>query len=80
MSKSTLKRRLEQLEQTAGKGGIIVIVYDNVKEPNTATVNGKQLTLDQLEALLQNLPKGVQVFTVEVAANEPFKGKVRENE
>jgi hypothetical protein len=43
-----------------------------------ATVNGKELTLDQLQVLLQNLPKGVKVFTVEVAANEPFKGKIQE--
>jgi len=76
--KETVKKRVEALEQAVGQGGIIVIVYDNVKSPNMATVNGKELTLDQLEALLQNLPKGVKVFTVEVEPNEPFKGKVQE--
>ena len=75
--KETVKKRVEALEQATGQN-IIVIVYDNIKSPNMATVNGKELTLDQLEALLQSLPKGVKVFTVEVAANEPFKGKTQE--
>jgi ribosomal protein L2 len=75
--KETVKKRVEALEQATGQN-IIVIVYDNIKSPNMATVNGKELTLDQLQVLLQNLPKGVKVFTVEVEPNEPFKGKVQE--
>jgi hypothetical protein len=77
--KETVKKRVEALEEAMGKG-IIVIVYDTIQSPNMATVNGKELTLDQLEALLQNLPKGAKVFQVEVTDNAPFKGKVRENE
>jgi len=75
--KETVKKRVEALEQATGQN-IIVIVYDNVKSPDMATVNGKELTLDQLQVLLQNLPKGVKVFTVEVEPNEPFKGKVEQ--
>ena len=75
--KESIKARVEKLEKTVGHT-IVLIVVDNVKEPGFATVDGKKMTLDELETLLKGLPKNVKVFQVEVTDNAPFKGKVQE--
>jgi len=77
--KDNIKTRVEKLEKTVGHT-MICIVIDNLKDPGYATVEGKRVSLQELETFLKTLPPNVQVFMVEVAANEPFKGKVRENE
>jgi hypothetical protein len=77
--KESIKKRVESLEKTVGHT-IVLIVVDNVKEPGFATVDGKKMSLAEMEELLKTLPKNVKVFKVEVVDNEPFKGKITENE
>jgi hypothetical protein len=77
--KESIKARVEKLEKTVGHT-MICIVIDNLKDPGYATVEGKRVSMQELETFLKTLPPNVQVFTVETAGNQPFKGKVRENE
>jgi 3-deoxy-D-manno-octulosonic acid (KDO) 8-phosphate synthase len=70
--KETVKKRVEALEEAMGKG-ITVIVIDSAKDPASATVDGKKISIEELETLLKTLPKTAEIFQIEVTDNAPLR-------
>jgi len=75
--KESIKKRVESLEKTVGHT-IVLIVVDNTKEPGEATVDGKKMSIAEMEELLTTLPKTAKIFQIYVEPNLPWKGKVQE--
>jgi 3-deoxy-D-manno-octulosonic acid (KDO) 8-phosphate synthase len=75
--KETVKKRVEALEEAMGHP-IVLIVVDSTKEPGEATVDGKKMSIAEMEELLKTLPKTAKIFKIEVEPNLPWKGKVEE--
>jgi len=75
--KDSIKKRVESLEKTVGHT-IVVIVVDNIKAPGEATVDGKKMSLAEMEEFLKTLPKNAQVLKVEVVDNVKVQEQAKE--